>query len=140
MPWFQWLTSPPSSSYSPRAKSCCLMSKKERSRSSIQPCSGSLTYSSFFFYKKTITSRWAFHSARINSLSWTADSKHCASGSLDTNVYVWSVAKPMKNIAIKEAGPGGVNTVLWLEGGRSGKLVSAGADACARIWEVTFHS
>ena len=46
----------------------------------------------------------------------------------------------MKNIAVKEAGPGGVNAVLWLEGGRSGKLVSAGADACARIWEVTFHS
>ncbi|KIJ98804.1 hypothetical protein K443DRAFT_133309 [Laccaria amethystina LaAM-08-1] len=90
--------------------------------------------------RKTITSRWAFHSARINSLSWTADSKHCASGSLDTNVYVWSVAKPTKNIAIKEAGPGGVNAVLWLEGGRSGKLVSAGADACARIWEVTFHT
>jgi hypothetical protein len=37
----------PSSSYSPRAKSCCLMSKKERSCSSIQLCS--VTHSSLFF-------------------------------------------------------------------------------------------
>ncbi|EPQ52202.1 WD40 repeat-like protein [Gloeophyllum trabeum ATCC 11539] len=91
--------------------------------------------------RKVVTSRWSFHSARINSLSWTADSQHCASGSLDTHVYVWSVQKPLRNIAIKNAGPGGVNTVVWLESdGHVGKLVSAGADACARLWEVTFHS
>jgi hypothetical protein len=44
----------------------------------------------------------------------------------------------MRNIAIKGAGPGGVNAVLWIEPG-SGKLVSAGADGCVRLWEVTFH-
>lgn len=87
-----------------------------------------------------ITSRWSFHSARVNSLSWTADSKHCASGSLDTHVYVWSVAKPMKNIAIKNAVPGGVNSVLWSEGGKDGKLISAGADASVRLWDVKFHA
>lgn len=83
-----------------------------------------------------ITGRWSFHSARINSLSWTADSQHCASGSLDTHVYIWSVAKQLKNIAIKNAGPGGVNSVLWL-GDKT--LASAGADGCIRKWEVTFH-
>ncbi|KAK7462716.1 WD40 repeat-like protein [Stygiomarasmius scandens] len=91
--------------------------------------------------KKHITSRWSFHSARINSLAWTSDSKHCASGSLDTHVYIWSVAKPLKNIALKNVGPGGVNGVLWVdaaEGGK-GKLVSAGADGCVRVWEVVFH-
>jgi len=87
--------------------------------------------------KKAITSRWSFHSARVNSLSWTEDSQHCASGSLDTHVYIWSVQKPMRNIAIKNAGPGGVNSVLWVN---SGELVSAGADGCIRIWEVKFHS
>ncbi|KAL0959696.1 hypothetical protein HGRIS_011391 [Hohenbuehelia grisea] len=90
--------------------------------------------------KKLITSRWSFHSARVNSFSWTGDSKHCASGSLDTHVYVWSVKNPMKNIPIKNAGPGGVNSVVWTsEEGTKGKLVSGGADGCLRIWEVTFH-
>ncbi|KAF9477791.1 WD40 repeat-like protein [Pholiota conissans] len=90
--------------------------------------------------KKVVTTRWANHTARINSLSWTSDSAHCASGSLDTNVYVWSVAKLTKNIAIKNAGPGGVNAVLWLEGGKGGKLVSSGFDGCVRSWQVTFHA
>ncbi|KAJ7599387.1 WD40-repeat-containing domain protein [Mycena floridula] len=87
--------------------------------------------------KSLVTSRWSFHSARVNSLSWTADSAHCASGSLDTAVYVWSVAKPLKNIALKNVGPGGVNGVLWVG---SNKLVSAGADGCARLWDITFHA
>ncbi|KIM46699.1 hypothetical protein M413DRAFT_440287 [Hebeloma cylindrosporum] len=90
--------------------------------------------------RKLVTSRWAHHSARINSLSWTSDSTHCASGSLDTHVYIWSVAKLMKNIPIKNAGPGGVNGVLWLDGGKAGRLVSTGFDGCVRIWDVAFHA
>ncbi|KAF5379228.1 hypothetical protein D9615_005866 [Tricholomella constricta] len=90
--------------------------------------------------KKMITSRWSFHSARINSIAWTSDSLHCASASLDTHVYIWSVAKPMKNIAIKNAAPGGANSVLWLGQGDSTMLATAGADGCARLWEVTFHA
>jgi len=86
--------------------------------------------------RELITSRWAFHSARINSLSWTADSQHCASGALDTHIYVWSVQKPLKNIAIKNAVPGGVNAVLWLSGGR---LAGAGVDGAIKVWEVKFH-
>ncbi|TFK67757.1 WD40 repeat-like protein [Pluteus cervinus] len=93
--------------------------------------------------KKLVTSRWAFHVGRVNSISWTPDSRHCASGSLDGHVYIWSVERPIKNIGIKHAGPGGVNSVLWLNGetdGKTGKLVSAGADVCVKIWEVTFHA
>ncbi|KAJ7359560.1 WD40-repeat-containing domain protein [Mycena albidolilacea] len=92
--------------------------------------------------KKLITARWSFHSARVNSLSWTSDSKHCASGSLDTHVYVWSVENPTRNIALKNAGPGGVNAVLWVGGGagKGGTLASAGADGCVRVWEVVFHA
>ncbi|KAJ3933322.1 MAG: WD40-repeat-containing domain protein [Lentinula lateritia] len=89
-----------------------------------------------------ITSRWSFHTARVNSLSWTSDSKHCASGSLDTHVYIWSVAKPLRNIAIKNAGARGVNAVLWIDNfnGKTGQLVSSGADASVKVWEVTFHA
>ncbi|KAG6830598.1 hypothetical protein H0H92_015879 [Tricholoma furcatifolium] len=74
-----------------------------------------------------ITSRWSFHSARINSLAWTSDSLHCASASLDTHVYVWSVENPMKNIAITNAAPGGANAVHWLE---NSVLATTGADGC----------
>lgn len=88
---------------------------------------------------QTVTSRWSFHSGRINSLSWTADGQHCASGSLDTHIYIWSVQKPIKNIAIKNAVPGGVNAVFWAPG-ENGKLVGAGADGCLRKWSITFHA
>ncbi|KAG6919841.1 hypothetical protein DXG01_000346 [Tephrocybe rancida] len=87
--------------------------------------------------QKMITSRWSFHTGRINSLVWTPDSLHCASASLDTHVYIWSVAKPMKNIAIKNAAPGGANAAHWLE---NGTLATTGADGCVRVWAITFHS
>jgi hypothetical protein len=49
----------------------------------------------------------------------------------------------MKKIAILNAQIGGANAVLWLEdkseGAKIGKLGSAGADGCVRLWEVTFH-
>jgi WD repeat-containing protein 1 (actin-interacting protein 1) len=58
-------------------------------------------------------------------------------------VYIWSVANPMKKISILNAQIGGANAVLWLDDGKSaktGKLASAGADGCIRIWEVTFYT
>ncbi|KAF8306110.1 YVTN repeat-like/Quino protein amine dehydrogenase, partial [Clavulina sp. PMI_390] len=61
--------------------------------------------------RSMITGRWTSHSARIYSLAWTADGKHVASGSLDTHAYVWSLEKPLKSIAIKNAVAGGVFTV-----------------------------
>jgi WD40 repeat protein len=47
-----------------------------------------------------ISGRWASHTGRITALRWSADGQHCASSSLDTNVFVWSVARPMRNIKI----------------------------------------
>ncbi|KAF7795659.1 hypothetical protein EIP86_006824 [Pleurotus ostreatoroseus] len=87
--------------------------------------------------RKLITSRWSFHSGRVLSLAWTKDGRHCASGSLDTHVYVWSVDKPMRNIAIKNAAAGSINAVFWLG---DSKLASAGADGCVRTWDITFHA
>jgi WD repeat-containing protein 1 (actin-interacting protein 1) len=74
-------------------------------------------------------------------LSWTADSLHCASGALDTHIYVWSVQKPLKNIAIKNAVAGGVNAVLWLSAGDegSGRLAGTGVEAGIKVWQIKFH-
>jgi hypothetical protein len=75
-------------------------------------------------------------------LSWTADSLHCASGALDTHIYVWSVQKPLKNIGIKNAVTGGVNAVLWLtDGGDEGKgrLAGTGVEAGIKVWEIKYH-
>lgn len=47
------------------------------------------------------TSQWAFHTARISSLAFSEDSMFCLSGSLDTALYVWSVARPVKKVAMK---------------------------------------
>ncbi|KAI0266522.1 WD40 repeat-like protein [Gloeopeniophorella convolvens] len=92
-----------------------------------------------------LTTRWTFHTARVNALSWTADSQHCASGALDTHVYVWSVRVPSKNIAIKNAVAGGANAVLWVaqqqqQPGGKARLAAAGNDAAVRVWEVAFHA
>lgn len=47
----------------------------------------------------------------------------------------------MKNIPIRNAGPGGINGVLWLDSGKgaTGRLASTGFDGVVRIWEVKFH-
>jgi WD repeat-containing protein 1 (actin-interacting protein 1) len=47
----------------------------------------------------------------------------------------------MKNIAIKNAVPGGVNAVLWLSGDKgSGRLAGSGVDAAIKVWQVKFHA
>ena len=47
------------------------------------------------------TSRWAYHTGRILALAWSPDGAHVASAALDTHIYVWSVAAPIKKVAIK---------------------------------------
>lgn len=86
---------------------------------------------------KSITGRWTFHSARIHALAWTPDGNHIASASLDTHVYIWSVQKPLKNIALKNVGPGGVSAVEWVA---ADKVATAGADGCVRVFSIKFHA
>ena len=82
------------------------------------------------------TASWVFHTAKITSIAWSPSSTHAVSGSLDTNVYVWSIVKPMKNIAIKGAHPGGVGGVGFLD---EDTIVSAGTDGAFRTWSVKHH-
>ncbi|KDQ07334.1 hypothetical protein BOTBODRAFT_38865 [Botryobasidium botryosum FD-172 SS1] len=86
--------------------------------------------------KKEIAASWIYHTARINSIAWTADGKHCASGSIDSHICVWSVANPTRSIQIRNAMKGGVSGVAWAD---EKTVVAAGADGCVRTWEIVFH-
>ncbi|KAG8832221.1 WD40 repeat-like protein [Serendipita sp. 399] len=86
---------------------------------------------------KLVTSRWAGHSGRINAVVFHPGGKHVASGSLDTNIFVWSVEKPLRKLSIPNAGMGGVNMVQWIG---ENTIASAGADASIRTWEVVLPS
>jgi WD40 repeat protein len=93
-----------------------------------------------------IPTRWDWHTARISSLAFlqalASPSTHVVSGSLDTNLYIWSLENISKRVLIKGAGPGGVNCVVWLgdvhvtDSKKMGRVLSAGADGCVRVWEV----
>ncbi|KAF3939390.1 Beta-TrCP [Dactylella cylindrospora] len=79
------------------------------------------------------TTRWAFHTGRITSIAWNAAGTHVVSGSLDTNVIVYSAVNPVKNIKSLGAHKEGCNAVGWVD---DGTVVSAGADGCLKIWAV----
>lgn len=79
------------------------------------------------------TSRWSAHAARVTSISWSSSGEYAVSGSLDTNVQVWSVKEPGKRIKAGNAHKEGVNAVVWVGENR---VVSAGADAAVRVWRV----
>ncbi|RIA95643.1 WD40-repeat-containing domain protein, partial [Glomus cerebriforme] len=83
-----------------------------------------------------IISQWVFHTAKVNSIAWSPDGLHAASGSLDTNIYIWSVEKPMKNIAIKGAHQVSVTGVTFLD---NDTITSVGQDACVKTWTIKHH-
>ncbi|XP_013783916.1 actin-interacting protein 1-like, partial [Limulus polyphemus] len=79
---------------------------------------------------------WCFHTARVNSISWTPDSQHLATGSLDTGIIIWSVEQPNKHINIKKAHPQSqITRVAFLD---NNTLVSTGQDSNIKIWEITY--
>lgn len=79
------------------------------------------------------TNRWAFHTARIGDIAWNSFGTHIVSGSLDTNLFVYSVANPMKNFKATNAHMGGINAVGWE---CDGVVVSAGSDGTVKRWQV----
>ncbi|CAG8553172.1 26236_t:CDS:10 [Dentiscutata erythropus] len=83
--------------------------------------------------KEVKISEWCFHTARIYSIAWSPDSLHLVSGSLDTNIYVWSVEKPSSRIAIKGAHQVSVSGVTFLD---NNTVSSVGQDACLKTWAL----
>ncbi|KAJ3517051.1 hypothetical protein NM208_g14761 [Fusarium decemcellulare] len=82
-----------------------------------------------------VADRWSAHTARVTSIAWDDTGAYAASGSLDTNVFVWCLEKKNQGKRIKAANAhkDGVNGVAWIEGG---KVASAGGDANVKIWTV----
>ncbi|ORX96377.1 WD40 repeat-like protein [Basidiobolus meristosporus CBS 931.73] len=85
--------------------------------------------------KQVKTSRWVFHTARVNSIAWSPDGLHAVSGSLDTNVYVWSIESPMKKIVIHGAHQVAVTGVVFVD---DETIATVGHDAALKIWSLQY--
>lgn len=81
-----------------------------------------------------VTDRWTAHTARITSLAWDESNTHVVSGSVDTNIFVWSLSSPGDWLQVTNAHKEGVTGVAWIAG--SSKVASAGADAAIKVWKV----
>lgn len=80
-----------------------------------------------------VTSRWTAHTARISSLAWDKQGTHLASGSVDSNIYIWSLTKPGDWLEALNAHKDGVHGVAWLS---ENKVASVGADAAVKVWAL----
>ncbi len=80
-----------------------------------------------------VTERWSSHTGRVTSIDWDEKGEKAVSGGLDTNIFVWSIAKPGQRISVNAAHKEGVNGVSWIE---KDKILSAGGDAAVKVWKV----
>ncbi len=94
--------------------------------------SGKITVFDTSSWSPAIT-RWSSHTGRVTCIAWNGAGTHAVSGGLDTNIFLWSVAKPGRRVGVSNAHKEGVNGVVWVE---AGKVVSVGVDAAVKVWEV----
>ncbi|KAF4591811.1 WD40 repeat-like-containing domain protein [Ophiocordyceps camponoti-floridani] len=82
-----------------------------------------------------VADRWSAHTARVTCIAWDESGAYAASGSLDTNIFVWCLEKKHQGKRIKSANAhkDGVSGICWVRGG---SLASAGGDATVKMWEV----
>jgi len=80
-----------------------------------------------------VITRWSSHTGRVTSIDWDPSGEKAVSGSLDTNIFVWSVKKPGQRVSVGSAHKEGVNGVRWAGEGR---VVSVGGDAAVKCWKV----
>lgn len=84
-----------------------------------------------------VTTRWAFHSSRVNDAQWTADSKFLISGGLDSGLFLYSVERPSKVLKFPLAHQNGVTGLAWLG---EDSFVSTGMDGAVKAWSVDFSA
>ncbi|KAK8205731.1 WD repeat-containing protein 2 [Phyllosticta capitalensis] len=82
---------------------------------------------------KLETDRWSAHTARVTAVAWSASEEFAVSGSLDTSVYVWSLANPGRRVKALAAHKDGVNGVAFVA---DDKVLSTGADAAVKVWKL----
>jgi len=80
--------------------------------------------------------RWVFHTTFVTSIKWCSDNEHVVTGSVDTNVIVWNLSKPLRRILIEKAHQGGVTDVAWID---VNTIASVGDDCSLKTWSVTHH-
>lgn len=79
-----------------------------------------------------VTDRWSAHTGKVTSIAWNPEGTGAVSGSLDTNLFVWSLKEPGKRVKETNAHKEGVNGVVW----QGDTVYSAGADATIKKWKV----
>jgi WD40 repeat protein len=73
-----------------------------------------------------------FHTAKVMAIAWSPSSAYIVSGSIDTNVIVWTAATGDRS-EIRGAHPLSIVTgVAWVS---DTVFVSCGHDSCIRVWE-----
>ena len=83
--------------------------------------------------QKKIVEGWQFHTAKINSLCWNADSVRLASGGLDSAFYIWNVEAPTTRVEMLNATVGGINAICWLD---DNTVITAGQDCAMKTWKI----
>lgn len=79
-----------------------------------------------------VTDRWSAHTGKVTCIAWNADGTGAVSGSLDTNIHVWSLKEPGKRVKATNAHKEGVNGIVWVKD----SVYSTGADAAVKKWKV----
>ncbi|KAF7513201.1 hypothetical protein GJ744_010597 [Endocarpon pusillum] len=81
-----------------------------------------------------VTNRWSSaHTARITCIAWNKAGTHAVSGSLDTNIFAWSLKDPGARVKAGNAHKEGVNGIAWI----GERAVSCGADGTVKMWEIS---
>ncbi|KIX96419.1 uncharacterized protein Z520_07685 [Fonsecaea multimorphosa CBS 102226] len=79
-----------------------------------------------------VTDRWSAHTAKITCIAWNPEGTGAASGSLDTNIFAWSLKEPGKRVKETNVHKEGVNGLVWL----GDTVYSTGADATVKKWKI----
>ncbi|KAI8492780.1 WD repeat-containing protein 1 [Branchiostoma belcheri] len=72
--------------------------------------------------------------AKVTCLAWNPSSTHLASGSLDTNIIIWTLAKPFDRFELKGAHP--MSQIVGVDWLSDNKLISVGIDNSIREWDI----
>jgi WD repeat-containing protein 1 (actin-interacting protein 1) len=67
----------------------------------LQFCNVQVTVFTAGSYDKPHSNEWGFHTAKVNSVAWSPNSKYVASGGLDCSIIIWSIDLPDKHCIMR---------------------------------------